>query len=114
MMLMMMMRSCLVDPIGAEVANQSNSGLQHSSTLGAWVCRACGGTGGIVKSRFASSALFLRLRVPDCLCCSCSGMNHTAPQESILGTDIPVGDIDVEACEGLLKGVFEAFLLPTN
>ena len=37
---MMMMMSCLVDPVGAEVANQSNSGLQHSSTLGAWVCRA--------------------------------------------------------------------------
>ena len=37
---MMMMTSCLVDPVGAEVANQSNSGLQHSSTLGAWVCRA--------------------------------------------------------------------------
>ena len=36
----MMMMSCLVDPVGAEVANQSNSGLQHSSTLGAWVCRA--------------------------------------------------------------------------
>ena len=32
--------SCLVDPVGAEVANQSNSGLQHSSTLGAWVCWA--------------------------------------------------------------------------
>ena len=32
---MMMMMSCLVDPVGAEVANQSNSGLQHSSTLGA-------------------------------------------------------------------------------
>ena len=37
---MMMMMSCLVDPVSAEVANQSNSGLQHSSTLGAWVCRA--------------------------------------------------------------------------
>ena len=36
----MMMMSCLVDPVGAEVANQSNSGLQHSSTLGAWVFRA--------------------------------------------------------------------------
>ena len=35
--MMMMMTSCLVDPVGAEVANQSNSGLQHSSTLGAWV-----------------------------------------------------------------------------
>ena len=32
--MMMMMMSCLVDPVGAEVANQSNSGLQHSSTLG--------------------------------------------------------------------------------
>ena len=31
---MMMMMSCLVDHVGAEVANQSNSGLQHSSTLG--------------------------------------------------------------------------------
>ena len=28
-----MMMSCLVDPVAAEVANQSNSGLQHSSTL---------------------------------------------------------------------------------
>ena len=36
---MMMTMSCLLDPVGAEVANQSNSGLQHSSTLGAWVCR---------------------------------------------------------------------------
>ena len=36
---MMMMVSCLVDPVGAEVANQSNSGLQHSSILGAWICR---------------------------------------------------------------------------
>ena len=36
----MMMMSCLVDPVRAEVANQYNSGLQHSSTLGAWVCRA--------------------------------------------------------------------------
>ena len=35
---MMLIISCLVDPVGAEVANQSNSGLQHSSTLGAWVC----------------------------------------------------------------------------
>ena len=40
MMMMMMMMSYLVDPLGAEVANQSKSGLQHSSTLGAWVCRA--------------------------------------------------------------------------
>ena len=38
--MMMMMMSCLVDPVGAELANQSNSGLKHSSTLGAWVCRA--------------------------------------------------------------------------
>ena len=30
----MMMMSCLVDPVSAEVANQSNLGLQHSSTLG--------------------------------------------------------------------------------
>ena len=30
----------LVDPVGEEVANQSNAGLQHSSTLGAWVRRA--------------------------------------------------------------------------
>ena len=37
-------------------------------------------------------------------------MNHTAPQGSILGTDFPVGDVDVEACDGLLKGA----LLPTN
>ncbi len=41
-------------------------------------------------------------------------MIHTAPQGSILGTYFPVGDIDVEASEGLLKGVLEAFLLPTN
>ena len=27
---MMMMMSCLVGPVGAEVANQSNSGLQHT------------------------------------------------------------------------------------
>ena len=38
--MMMMMSSCLVDPVCAEVANQSNSGLQHSSIFGAWVCRA--------------------------------------------------------------------------
>ena len=37
---MIMMMSCLVDPVSAEVANQSNSDLQHSSTLGALVCRA--------------------------------------------------------------------------
>ena len=67
-----------------------------------------------VKSRFASSTLFLSLRDPVCFCCSCSGMNHTAPQGSILGTDFPVGDIDVDACDGLLKGVLEAFLLSTN
>ena len=36
MMMMMMMKSCLVDAMGAEVANQFISGLQHSSTLGAW------------------------------------------------------------------------------
>ena len=36
----MMMTSCLVDPVGAEVANQFNSRLQHSSTLGAWACWA--------------------------------------------------------------------------
>ena len=35
-------RACVraVDPVGTEVANQSNSGMPHSSTLGAWVCRA--------------------------------------------------------------------------
>ena len=38
-------------------------------------------------------------------------MNHTASQGSILGTDFPVGDIDVEACEVLLKGVLEAFFI---
>ena len=38
--MMMMMTSCLVDPVGAEVANQFNSRLHHSSTLGAWVCWA--------------------------------------------------------------------------
>ena len=84
-----MMKSCLVDPVGAEVANQSNSGLQHSSTLGAWVCRAGWGAGGRVKSRFVSSAFFLSLRDPVCFCSSCSGVNHTAPQGSILGTDFP-------------------------
>ena len=83
--------------MGAEVANQSNSGLQHASTHGAWVCRAGWGAGDRLKSRFASSALFLSLRDPVCFCCSCSGMNHTAPQGSILGTDFPVGDINVEA-----------------
>ena len=41
-------------------------------------------------------------------------MDHTEPQGSILGTDFPVGHINVEACEGLLKGVLEAFLLPTK
>ena len=34
---MVMMMSCFVDPVGAELANQSKSGLYHSSTLGAWV-----------------------------------------------------------------------------
>ena len=67
-----------------------------------------------MKSRLAISALFLSLRYPVCICCSCSGMNHTAPQGSILGTYFSVGDINVEACEGLLKGILEAFLLPTN
>ena len=57
---------CLVDPVGAEVANQFNSGLQHSSTLGAW------------EGRLASSALFLSLRDPVCFCCSCSGMTSQA------------------------------------
>ena len=47
----------------------------------------------------------MSLRDPDCFCCSCSGMNHTAKQGSNLGTDFPVGDINVEACEGLFKGV---------
>ena len=28
-------------------------------------------------------------------------MDHTAPQGSILGTDFPVGHINVDACEGL-------------
>ena len=37
---MMMMMPCLVDPVGAEVANQSKYGLDHSSTLGVWICRA--------------------------------------------------------------------------
>ena len=55
---MMMMMSCLIDPVGAEVANQSNSGMRHSATLGSWVCRAGCGAGGRVKCRFASSALF--------------------------------------------------------
>ena len=35
--MMMTIVSCLVDPVGAEVANQSKSGLQHSSTLGTLV-----------------------------------------------------------------------------
>ena len=35
-------------------------------------------------------------------------MNHTAQHGSILGTAFLVG------CEGLLKGVLEEFLLPTN
>ena len=69
----------------------------------------------MVESSLAlSSALFLSLRGPVCFCCSCSGMNHTAPQGSILGTDFLVGDINVEACAGLLKSILEAFLLPTN
>ena len=29
-------------------------------------------------------------------------------------TSFPVGHINVEACEGLLKGVLEAFLLATK
>ena len=37
-------------------------------------------------------------------------MNHAAPHGSILCTDVTVGDINVESCEGLLKGVLEAFL----
>ena len=41
-------------------------------------------------------------------------MNRSAPQGSILGTCFPVGDIDVRDCERLLKGVLEAFLVPTN
>ena len=53
----MMKISRLVDPVGAKVAKQSNSGLQHSSTLGAWVCRAGSGAGDRVKCRFASSTL---------------------------------------------------------
>ena len=32
----MMLMSCLVESVGADVANQSNSGLQHSSTFEAW------------------------------------------------------------------------------
>ena len=48
---MMMMIMMLVGPVRADVTNQSNSGLQHSSTLGAWVCRAGRAAGGRVKSR---------------------------------------------------------------
>ena len=105
---MMMLMSCLVYPVSAEVQ------FWPVALYGAWLCRAGWGAGGIVKSRIASSALFLSLRDHVCFCCSCSGMNHTAPQGSILGTDFLVGDINVEACEGILKGVLEAFLLPTN
>ena len=111
----MMAMSCLVDPVGAAVANQSNSGLQHFHTRGihrpyVGPAEALG-----VKFRLASRALFLSLRHRVCFCCSCSGMNHTAPQGSILGTDFrPVGDINVEPCEGLLRGILEAFLLPTK
>ena len=68
----------------------------------------------VLKFRLASRALFLSLRHPVCFCCSCFGINHTAPQGSILGTDFPVGDINVEPCEGLLRGILEAFLLPTK
>ena len=32
--------------------------------------------------------------------CSCSVMNHTAPQCSIVGTCFPVGDVDVKTYEG--------------
>ena len=35
--MMMMMMSCFVDSVGAEVANESNSGLYRSSTVGALV-----------------------------------------------------------------------------
>ena len=41
-------------------------------------------------------------------------MKHTAPHGSILGTDFPVGDINVEACESLLNGILEAVISPTN
>ena len=41
-------------------------------------------------------------------------MNHTAPQESILATYFLVVEINYEACDGLLNGVLEAFILPTN
>ena len=41
-------------------------------------------------------------------------MNHTAQQGSILETDFPVGDINVESCEGLLKDSLEAFISPTK
>ena len=44
-----MMISWLVGPVGAEVANQSNSDLQHASALGAWVCWADWGAGGKVS-----------------------------------------------------------------
>ena len=57
---------------------------------------------------------FFCIRDRDCFCCSCSGMNHTAPQGSILSTNFPVGDINVEACEGRIKGVLEGFLLSTK
>ena len=44
---MVMMMSCSVDYVGAEMANQSNSGLQHSSTLGPWVCTGGSRAGGL-------------------------------------------------------------------
>ena len=56
--------------------------------------------------------IFLSHRDPDCFCCTSSGMNHTAPHGSIMGTYFPVGDIDVEACEGLLKGDLKRFFCP--
>ena len=53
----------------------------------------------------ASGTLFLSLCDRVFFTCSCSGRNDTAPHGLFLGESFPVADIDVTACEGLLKGV---------
>ena len=64
-----------------------------------------------IKSRFASSMLSLRIHDRVSLQRSGSGVYHVLSHGSILRTCFPVG---FKACEGLLEGILEAFLLPTN
>ena len=107
---MMMMMSCLADLWVRRW--KSNSGLQHSFTLG--VCRAGRGAGGRVKSRYASSALFLSLRDPVCFCCSCSSrpMNHTALQGSILHTDYPLATLMLKLVIVFFRVSLKRFFCP--